>query len=47
MISGQLIGARFGSGLVVANGAKIIRPIFITTALALAASLLWKSFAGN
>ena len=47
MISGQLIGARFGSGLVVANGAKIIRPIFMTTALALAASLLWKSFAGN
>ena len=38
---------QLGSGLVVANGAKIIRPIFITTALALAASLLWKSFAGN
>ncbi len=47
MIAGQLIGARLGSGLVVARGAKIIRPIFIATALALAASLLWKSFAGN
>lgn len=47
MIAGQLIGARLGSGLVVARGAKIIRPIFIATALALAARLIWKSFAGN
>lgn len=45
MIAGQLIGARLGSGLVVTRGAKIIRPIFITTALALAVSLIWKSFA--
>lgn len=45
MIAGQLIGARLGSGLVIARGAKIIRPIFIATALALAARMIWKSFA--
>lgn len=44
MIAGQLFGARLGSGLVVARGAKIIRPIFIATALALTARLIWKSF---
>jgi uncharacterized protein len=41
MIAGQLCGARLGSGLVLKNGAGIIRPIFITTALALAAKLGW------
>lgn len=44
MIAGQLVGARLGSGLVVSRGAKIIRPIFIATALALAARLIWRSF---
>ncbi|MEK0449207.1 MAG: hypothetical protein RL088_1475 [Verrucomicrobiota bacterium] len=45
MIAGQLVGARIGSGLVVRNGAKIIRPVFIATALALALRLAWKAFA--
>jgi hypothetical protein len=45
MIVGQLIGARLGSGLVIARGAKIIRPIFIATALLLALRLAWQSFA--
>ena len=44
MIAGQLVGARLGSGLVLARGAKIIRPIFIATALALAARLAWQAF---
>ena len=44
MIAGQLVGARLGSGLVLASGAKIIRPIFIATALALAARLAWQAF---
>ena len=44
MIAGQLVGARLGSGLVLASGAKIIRPIFIATALALAARLAWQTF---
>lgn len=41
MIAGQLCGARLGSGLVLTKGAKVIRPIFIATALALAAKLAW------
>ncbi len=46
MIAGQLVGARLGSGLVVARGATIIRPIFIATALALAMRVAWLAFAG-
>jgi uncharacterized protein len=41
MIAGQLAGARLGSGMVVKSGARIIRPIFVATALALAAKLAW------
>ncbi len=44
MIGGQLIGARLGSGLVIRRGVKIIRPIFITTALLLAVRLTWQTF---
>ncbi len=44
MIAGQLVGARLGSRLVLTRGAKIIRPIFIITALALAARLAWQAF---
>jgi uncharacterized membrane protein YfcA len=46
MIVGQLCGARLGSGLVLERGGKIIRPIFIATALALALKLAWDAFAG-
>jgi uncharacterized protein len=46
MIAGQLVGARIGSGLVVTRGARIIRPIFVATALALAARVAWLAFAG-
>jgi len=42
---GQLLGARFGSGLVVAKGARFIRPIFIAVVLAITAKLLWGVYA--
>ena len=45
MIAGQLIGVRLGSGLVIAHGSRIIRPLFITVALALALRLAWQAFA--
>jgi uncharacterized membrane protein YfcA len=41
---GQLIGARFGSRLVLKNGAKIIRPIFIIVVLGLTLKLLYDAF---
>ena len=41
MIVGQLVGARLGSGLVITRGASVIRPLYITMALAIAAKLLW------
>ena len=47
MIAGQLVGARIGSGLVLTRGTKIIRPIFIATALALAARLAWQAFSNR
>ena len=45
MIAGQLAGARLGSGLVVAHGARVIRPIFIAVAVALALRLAWQALA--
>lgn len=41
---GQLIGARFGSRLVMKRGAKIIRPLFIIVVLGLTAKLLYDAF---
>jgi uncharacterized membrane protein YfcA len=38
---GQLLGARLGSRMVIARGAKFIRPIFITVVLALTLKLLY------
>lgn len=43
MIVGQLIGARFGSGLVITRGSRFIRPVFFTVVLAIAAQLFWKN----
>ena len=43
MIAGQIIGARLGSGMVIARGTRFIRPIFLTVVLALAARLLWQN----
>lgn len=44
MAAGQLIGAYFGSHLAIRNGARIIRPVFLTVVLALAAKLAWDAF---
>ena len=44
MIAGQLAGARLGSGLVIAHGSRIIRPLFFAVALALALRLAWQAF---
>ena len=44
---GQLIGARLGSKVVIRKGAKFIRPMFITIALAITARLLWQNFFGT
>jgi uncharacterized protein len=46
MIAGQLIGARLGSGLVIARGASFIRPIFLAVVLALAVRLIWLNLRG-
>lgn len=41
---GQLLGARIGSHLVVAKGARFIRPVFITMVLAITAKLLYQNY---
>lgn len=41
---GQLLGARFGSKLVMKRGAKIIRPLFIVVVLGLTGKLLYDAF---
>ena len=41
MAAGEIVGARIGAGLVVKRGARLIRPIFISVALAITAKLLW------
>ncbi len=41
---GQLLGAKIGSGMVVAKGAKFIRPVFLTMVLALTLKLLYDTF---
>lgn len=40
MIAGQLLGSRLGSGLVIAKGAPLIRPVFLTVVFALTLKLL-------
>ena len=41
---GQLLGARLGSGIVIKQGARFIRPIFIAAALVLTCKLLYENF---
>ncbi len=41
---GQLLGARFGSKLVMKRGTKIIRPLFIAVVLGLTGKLLYDAF---
>jgi len=44
MGAGQWLGARLGSRMVLARGAKFIRPIFITVVLALTAKLIYDAW---
>ena len=44
MAAGQVIGGRLGAKAAVKGGARVIRPIFLTMVLALAAKLLWDNF---
>lgn len=41
---GQLLGARFGSRMVMARGTHFIRPVFITVVLALTGKLLYDTY---
>jgi len=40
--AGQLVGARLGSHLVIRDGARWIRPLLVTMALAITVRLLWR-----
>jgi uncharacterized membrane protein YfcA len=42
---GQVLGAKIGSGMVIARGTKFIRPVFISVVLALTAKLLYGAYA--
>lgn len=44
MGAGQLLGARLGARVVVKQGTRLIRPIFITVVLAITARLVWLNF---
>ncbi|QJE96389.1 TSUP family transporter [Luteolibacter luteus] len=46
MIGGQLLGARLGSALVIRQGAKFIRPVFLTVVFAMTLKLLWDAWGG-
>lgn len=41
---GQLLGARIGSRMVIAKGAKFIRPIFILVVIVLSFKLIWDQY---
>jgi uncharacterized membrane protein YfcA len=41
---GQLLGARIGSGMVIARGARFIRPIFLAMVLAVTLKLLYDTY---
>ena len=44
MIAGQIVGARLGSGLVIRNGARLIRPVFLAVVFAMTLKLLWDAW---
>ncbi len=44
MAAGQLIGSYAGSRVAIRQGPRLIRPVFLTVVLALAAKLAWESF---
>jgi len=44
MGAGQLLGARLGSRMVIAKGARFIRPIFLSAVLAITLKLVWDAY---
>jgi len=44
MAAGQLAGAHMGSRIAIRDGARIIRPVFLTVVFGLAAKLAWDAF---
>ena len=44
MAIGQFTGARLGSSMVIKNGSRIIRPVFITAVLCIVGSLIYRNF---
>lgn len=44
MAAGQLLGAHLGSRVAIRGGARVIRPVFFTVVLAMAAKLTWDAF---
>jgi uncharacterized membrane protein YfcA len=44
MATGNLIGARLGSRMVIHRGAALVRPIFLTVVIALSFKLFWDAF---
>ncbi|MBI9084878.1 MAG: TSUP family transporter [Desulfobacterales bacterium] len=45
MAAGQIVGARVGSGLAIKNGARFIRPVFITVVLLTIVRLIYVNYA--
>lgn len=46
MITGQLLGARLGSGMVIRRGATLIRPVFLIVVFAMTLKLFWDAWQG-
>ena len=44
MAVGQILGARYGAKLVIINGARFIRPVFLTIVLFTILKLVWITF---
>lgn len=47
MAAGQMIGARIGSNLAISNGAKFIRPLFLSVIFLTIVSLMYTSYANG
>jgi uncharacterized membrane protein YfcA len=47
MAVGNVVGARFGSGLVIRRGSGLIRPVFLAVVLALSLKLFWDGYFRN
>ncbi len=47
MAGGQFLGGRLGARLVLTRGAKLVRPVLITVAIAIALKMLWGIYSGN